>query len=440
MKVIIQKKPVDFKLHPEFVAAFAILGYEMLEAELTVEEEQIFDTFFTMKIDHPEDAAKGKILFDPGCNVHYIQKARLLVGSILWDLKCVIKYYADVFPTVQQHYDEAAMQAAPFVHNPMCTLVSLRSAGDLGNMGSDKGTDTAPAKQAPAKLLQSVSLNKFSWNDDEWMNWEMSTKAKLQSGGAEKILEDKTYADKNPVLDGVVAGLLKDAFSINGCYLSAGFTGDADSEEGKSGYAMWQRIKKLYENEETLSILLEEQHATFDKLQYSWPNGDFKTFAFRYLTLKHSIERLTKKALAANIDCEKIINFRNKFLDKLSKNSELSAHVVACRQSEKELWHCIYYIRAAIHKLDRNSNVARHKGNSKADNKRKHQESKSASEVNFHSSTKPEGKSQSEHDSKPKGKRRGKRRRGLDDSASSNGANEDRNEDELTQANFFEDP
>ena len=42
MKVIIQKKPVDFKLHPEFVAAFGILGYPMLEDELTVEEEQIF--------------------------------------------------------------------------------------------------------------------------------------------------------------------------------------------------------------------------------------------------------------------------------------------------------------------------------------------------------------------------------------------------------------
>jgi len=84
-------------------------------------------------------------------------------------------------------------------------LIKLRYAIIEESMGS--------CTTSPKALAQSITLDPFPTDTNDWINWELSTIAKFQSAGIVTILTDEDYAELNPKIDSIATGLLKAAFA-----------------------------------------------------------------------------------------------------------------------------------------------------------------------------------------------------------------------------------
>jgi len=357
-------------IHYEFKRAFELLGYDMWSDDPTDDVAQIVSLFLGMKIRKPSEARKGMIILAPGTTVKFLDddgNEHILNPSIIMDVLTVLNFFMTLCEKGKSdQYDkdeELDMNTVPEGEEPVwpgfvaseAWLYESRTTllnGFIGAKVQPTGTKA---------LAQSISLDAFPSDTNDWINWELSTIAKFQSAGIINVLTDAEYANLNPRIDSIAAGLLKAAFANKSSFLDTAFLSE-DGDLVGSGYKIWQKLRGFYEYPGLIRCTLEDYQSTFEDLKHK-QDGNFMRFAKKFMSLRNIIIHLQVKAEAADMDdITPIKNWKGIFLNKISGDLNISAIVTLLKKDDKkELWECICDVNAHL------ANIKQKEGDKKSD-------------------------------------------------------------------------
>ena len=362
-------------LHFEFKGAFKELNYKMWPTTVggtVCTETTVFCSFFeAFRITYPSESRKGLVVLKPGADVQMSQSSKLtqLLHSALLDILTVLHFFmvqcdeADDPKAydVDKEIDLAAGAALPKYHATRKALIKLREA----ILDHGHGMKGVPA---PKTLAQSITLEKFPSNSSGWINWELSTIAKFQSAGIVNILTDDFFAQLNPRLDSIAAGLLKAAFANESSYLDTAFLME-DGDLIGSGNKIWKKLRSFYEYPNLIRHTLREYQTKFENLEHKL-SGDFEEFARKFMQYRNIIIHLQEKA--ADLDDVTIItptSWKGHFINKISGDVNATATATHLKlDNTKDLWMSICEVNAHL------AGLKEHNANGKAGGKKKNKD------------------------------------------------------------------
>jgi len=316
---------------------------------LTNQAIAIFSFLEHMEITKPSEARKGLIAMKSGTEIQFKDGNKILqITPVLLDIFTVLHYFMALCDETDNEgaFDvDEEIGLGPQAEWPdyAANRLGLMKAR-YGIIDGSMGTHTTTSKT----LAQSITLDPFPTDTNDWINWELSTIAKFQSAGIVNILTDEHYAELNPKVDSIAAGLLKAAFASKTSFLDTAFLLE-DGDLTGSGYKIWKRLCSFYEYPNLVRYTLRDYQSKLESLEHKH-NGNFMDFAKKFMAYRNIIMHLQEKA--ANLNDVTIISpnsWKGIFINKISGDLNASATATLLKADpNKDLWECICDVNAHL--------------------------------------------------------------------------------------------
>ena len=205
-------------------------------------------------------------------------------------------------------------------------------------MGSIFSSTSNEAQKRSNVKLQAQQVPIFNGNPLMWHTWKKKTRAAVGTAGMLSILDDETYANRNPVDNETIYHLLQVATSDgNAAHLVDKFE---DQKDGRKAFA---ELQAWYEGDELTTETAEDVRSKLDKLTLST-----RVTGSEYI---NNFQLYTKqlKDLGESYTTSKTVSI---FLDQISDPDYTSTKEL-CIENQHTLEECIGRIRAKERRLDR---------------------------------------------------------------------------------------
>ena len=210
-------------------------------------------------------------------------------------------------------------------------------------MGSFQSRDNEALKRSNVKL-QAQTVSSFDGSAMKWHPWKKKTRAAIGTAGLLKVLDDETYATRNPVDNETIFHLLQVATSDG----NAAHLVDKHEEEcdGRKAYL---ELVKWYEGDDLTSETAEDIRSKIDKLSLS-PSTSASNYINNFLQYIKLLE-----GLGESYTQSKTVSI---FLNQIS-DPDYAATKENCIEDKLDLEHCIERIRSKERRVGRNKSTAR---------------------------------------------------------------------------------
>ena len=205
-------------------------------------------------------------------------------------------------------------------------------------MGLSFSSTSNEAQKRSNVKLQAQQVPIFNGNPLMWHTWKKKTRAAVGTAGMLSILDDETYASRNPVDNETIYHLLQVATSDgNAAHLVDKFE---DQKDGRKAFA---ELQAWYEGDELTTETAEDVRSKLDKLTLST-----RITGSEYI---NNFQLYTKQLedLGESYTTSKTISI---FLDQISDPDYTSTKEL-CIENQHTLEECISRIRAKERRLDR---------------------------------------------------------------------------------------
>ena len=210
-------------------------------------------------------------------------------------------------------------------------------------MGSFNSTQNEFSKRSNVKL-QAQQMVAYDGSSIKWHSWNKKMKAAIGAAGMLRIIEDKKYAESNPVDSETIFHLLQVATADG----QAAHLVDMH-ENNKDGYAAYQELMRWFEGDELTTETAEDVRSKMDKLNLSTRNTAGQ-YINSFLQHKKHLEELKEEYTPS-----KTVTI---FLTQIT-DPDYASTVEHCLENKLQIRECIDRIRAKERRLDRSRSLKR---------------------------------------------------------------------------------
>ena len=192
--------------------------------------------------------------------------------------------------------------------------------------------------------LQAQQVSPFNGNSLKWHSWKKKSRAAIGTAGMLRVLDSKSYADRNKIDNETIFHLLQVATADGtAAHLIDKF------EEERDGCSAYQELVKWYEDDELTTKTAEDVREKLAKISLS-----SKTYASQYINefLQHT------KHLGDLDEAYTVSKTVSIFLKQII-DPDYRSTVEACHMNKYDILTCIEQVRAQERRLARERGTTR---------------------------------------------------------------------------------